>query len=623
MSAVGGFFKGVWRGLDGLRRVLHLILLLMIFGFIIGALRGTVPSLPSNAVLRIAPQGEIVEQLASDPIRRAFDEASGQGQTQTLLWDLTESISAAATDGRVKAILLELDNMDGAGQPTLEEISGALRAFRAAGKKVVAHGTQYSQGQYYLAAQADEIYLDPDGEVLIDGYERYRTYVKGLLDKLSVDMHLFRVGAYKTGAEDLVRTDMSAEDRAESEVYLNALWAGYQAAVTSARKLPGDALAQYADGYIDALRQNGGDGAAVALGAGLVTALKTESEITGRMIELVGGEADADEYPVIELDDYARVHAAERKLRKGAAGRVAVVVASGEIIDGDQPPGTVGGTTASQLLRDVRRNDDIAAVVLRVDSPGGSVLASEQIYREVAGLKAMGKPVVISMGDLAASGGYYIAAPADQIFASPMTITGSIGIYAAVPTVDRTLNRIGVTVDGVGTTALSGKLRLDRPLDPALRDYIQLSIEHGYETFLAHVAEGRGMTRDTVDGIAQGRVWVGADAQRLGLVDTLGNFDDAVKAAATLAKLPEGYAVERMEPDLTWAEELALQLRVRMARISGSVLGPSLGRLGDSLAPVTQLAQLAHLSPLQRDLLRFQRVARTPRPLAYCFCSVE
>jgi protease IV len=617
MSAVGGFFRGVWRGLDGLRRVLHLILLLLIFGIIIGALRGSVPRLPSDAVLYIAPRGEIVEQLASDPIRRAFDEASGQGQTQTLLWDLTESITAAATDTRVKAILLQLDEMDGAGQPTLEEIAAALRTFRATGKKVVAQGTSFNQAQYYLAAQADEIYLDPDGEVLIEGYERYRTYVKGLLDKLYVDMHLFRVGKYKSGAEDLIRTDMSPEDKVETTAYLDALWTGWQAAVTSARKLPADAISQYANGYIDALRQNNGDTAAVAMGAGLVTALKSEDEVTQRMIELVGSGEEEDEYPVIELGDYVRVHDAEKKLHKGAAGRVAVVVASGEIMDGEQPPGTVGGITASQLLRDARKNDDIAAVVLRVDSPGGSVQASEEIYREVVALKAEGKPVVISMGDLAASGGYYISAPADKIFASAMTITGSIGIYATIPTLDRTLGKIGVTVDGVGTTALSGKLRLDRPMDPALRDYIQLTIDHGYETFLAHVAAGRGKTRDEIHEIAQGRVWIGSDAKRLGLVDSLGNYDDAVKAAAQLAKLPAGYAVERIEPDLTWAEELALQLHVSMARIAGKVAGPSLNGFKETLAPLAQLA------PMQRELVRLQRQLKSHRALAYCFCSVE
>jgi protease IV len=611
---VAGFFRGLWRGLDGLRRILHLILLLLIFGFIVGALRGTLPRLPNSAALVIQPYGEIVEQLASDPIRRAFDEASGQGETQTLLWDLTDAINAAAKDNRVKALVLQLDYMSGAGQPTLEEVARALKAFRATGKKVVAHATSYTQAQYYLAAQADEIYLDPVGEVLIEGYERYRMYYKGLLDKLQIDMHLFRVGAYKSAAEDLVRTDMSTEDRTETQVYLDALWRGYKGSIATARNLAPEVLDQYANGYIDALKRNGGDAAAVALEAGLVTGLKTDDEVTARLIELVGQGEDENSYPTIGLTDYVYVVHAEQKLKRNTAGGVGVVIASGEILDGEQPPGTIGGLTTAALLREVRNDDDIAAVVLRVDSPGGSVLASEQIYRAVRALKQAGKPVVVSMGDLAASGGYYVAAPADKIFASPNTITGSIGIFAVIPTIDRTLGKAGVTVDGVGTTSLSGKLRIDRPLDPALRDYIQITLEHGYEQFLAHVAEGRKSTRDAVHENAQGRVWIGSDAKGLGLVDELGGYDDAVKAAASLAKLKEGYAVERIEPDLTWAERLALQIRIRVARLSGQVLGASIASVTSVLAP---------LAPLQSELARVQRLTQQGRALAYCFCSVE
>jgi protease IV len=252
--------------------------------------------------------------------------------------------------------------------------------------------------------------------------------------------------------------------------------------------------------------------------------------------------------------------------------------------------------------------------VLRVDSPGGSALASEKIYREVAAIRAAGKPVVVSMGDVAASGGYYVAAPANEIVASATTITGSIGIFAAVPTFDRTLTKIGVTVDGVGTTALSGKLRIDRPLDPALRDYLQLSLEHGYELFLAHVAQGRSKTRDAVHEIAQGRVWTGQDAKERGLVDTLGGYEDAVTAAARLAKLPEGYGVKRVEAELSWAEQLVLRLRVQAARLSGMVLGPAVDSVEASLAP---------LAGLQQEYARLARLTSSPEPLAYCFCSVE
>jgi protease-4 len=612
-GAVGRFFRGVWRGLDGLRRILHLLLLLLIFGFIIGALRSGVPHLPASAALVIQPYGDIVEQRSGDPIEIAFNEARGERQAQTVLWDLTESIRSATHDSRVRAIVMQLDYLSGAGQPSLEEIASAMREFRASGKKIIAHASSYSQRQYYLAAQADEIYLDPQGEVLLEGYERYRMYYKGLLDKLAVDMHLFRCGecGFKSAAEDMTRTGMSDQDRVESKVYLDALWLGYKNAVAKARGLTPDVIEQYTNGYIDALRTNAGDAARIALEAGLVTGLKTEDEVTARVMELVGEDEDGTSFPAIEMADYVRVHNAEKRLHSDGHGRVAVVVASGEILDGQQPPGSIGGQTASELLRQARDDEDIAAVVLRVDSPGGSAFASEQIYREVAAIKAAGKPVVVSMGDVAASGGYYMAAPSDEIFASPNTITGSIGIYSVVPTLDRTLGKVGVSVDGVGTTAMSGKLRIDRPLDPAMRDYIQFTTDHGYEVFLSHVAEGRKKTRDEVHALGQGRVWVGSDAKSRGLVDTLGSFDDAVKSAAKRANLPPGYAVERMEPELSWAEQLALQLRVRAARITGKVLGPALGEVHAALAPVAD------------ERARVQRLASTQRPLAYCFCSVQ
>jgi protease-4 len=577
-------------------------------------LRSSIPHLPAKAALYIQPNGEIVEQRSGDPIQIAFDEARGEGSAETLLWDLTESIRAAAKDKRVQAIVLRLDSMSGGGQPTLEEVASAMRDFRASGKKIIAQGTSFTQAQYYLAAQADEIYLDPIGEVLIEGYERYRMYYKGLLDKLAVDVHLFRVGQYKSAAEDLVRKNMSDQDRFESKTYLDALWSGYKAAVAKARGVAPDVIDQYANGFVDALRSNGGDSARIALEAGLVTGLKTENEVTARMIELVGMNKDGDGYPVIDLEDYVLVHKAEKQLHKAGAGRVAVVVASGEILDGEQPPGTIGGVTAATLLREARDDGDIAAVVLRVDSPGGSVLASEQIYREVVAIKAAGKPVVVSMGDLAASGGYYIAAPADEIFASPTTITGSIGIFATIPTFDRTLDKLGVTVDGVGTTSLSGKLRIDRPLDPALRDYVQISIERGYDLFLAHVVEGRHKTRDQVQEVAQGRVWIGSDARQHGLVDQLGGYDDAVKAAARLAKLPAGYDVDRMEPEMGWAERLAAQLHISAVRMAGRVLGPAVDSLQGALAP---------FAPLQKEIARVQRMSASQRPQAYCFCSVE
>ncbi len=594
--------------------MLHLVLLLLIFGFIVGALRGNVPYVPGKAALLLQPRGQIVEQLDSDPISRAFDEARGLGQTQTLLWDLTETIRYAAKDRRVRLLVLDLDYLDGAGQPTLAEVTAALDDFRASGKKVIARSTSYTQARYYLASHADEIHLDPLGEVLLEGYERYRMYYKGLLDKLAVDVHLFRVGAWKSAAEDLVRVDMSPEDRAESQTYLNGLWSGYRQAVGSARGLDPEAIDDYANGYIQALREHRGDAASVALEAGLVTDLTTQSQFDAHVAGLMG-DADEADFPAVGFSDYLRVRRAEEGLHRKGSSRVGVVVASGEIHDGEQPPGTIGGVTTSELLRRARDNSDIAAVVLRVDSPGGSVFASEQIYREVVALKDAGKPVVVSMGDVAASGGYYIAAPADRIIAHPMTITGSIGIYAALPIVDRTLDKVGVTVDGVGTTALSGKLRVDRPLDPVLRDYVQLRIEAGYDLFLDHVAEGRGSTRDEMNEVAQGRVWIGSDALAHKLVDSLGTYDDAVREAAQLAALPEGYAVERVELKLSWAEQLALRLRMSIARLSGRLLGPTLASLH---SPLESLAGLPG-RPLE-ELERLRKLLDSRGALAYCFC---
>jgi protease IV len=613
MAAIGGFFRGVWRGLDGLRRVLHLLLLLLIFGFLIGALSTGLPTLPARGVLLLQPQGQIVEQRSGDPVTAAFNRATGQGDGQTLLWDLTESIRTAAKDPRVAAIALQTDYLEGAGQPTLEEVAAAMAEFRASGKKIVASGTSFTQAQYYLAAQADEIYLDPLGEVLIEGYSRYRMYYKGLLDKLAVDMHLFRVGQFKSAAEDMTRTGMSAEDRLESLVYLKGLWEGYKTAIGKARDLAPEVIDQYANGYIDALRSNEGDSARVALEAGLVTALKSEQQVTNRLIELGGADGEGG-FRTIELADYVRVHRAERELRRDGPGRVGVVVASGEIGEGEQPPGSIGSKTAVRLLRQAREDEGIAAVVLRIDSPGGSGPASEQIYREVVAIRAAGKPVVVSMGDVAASGGYYVAAPANRIFASANTITGSIGVFSTLPTLDRTLGKAGITVDGVGTTALSGSMRIDRPMDPALRDYLQFSVNHFYEVFIGHVAEGRGKKRDEVDAVAQGRVWTGTDALAHGLVDELGGYDAAVKAAAQLANLPQGYGVQRIEPELSWTERLAMQVRIGTARMSGLFLGPAVRELHRELAP---------LALVRQEYARFERLAGDGKPLAYCLCSVE
>jgi len=612
MHTLGRFLYGIWRGLDVLRRSLELLLLLALLGIVIGALRQSTPRLPEKAALVVHPSGDIVEQLSGEPIERALNEAQGQGQPQTLLWDLTTAIRAAASDARIVVLVIDTDDMGSAGQAKLEELAAAIAAFRHSGKKIIAHGTYFLQSQYYLAAQADEVYLDPFGFVLLDGYDRYRMFFKDALDKLNIDMHLFRAGKFKSAAETFTRRDMSPEDREESDTYLQALWRGYRTSVSSARNMKAEAIAQYANSYVNAVAAAGGDTAKVARDSGLVTGLATRQEVEDQLIDLAGTDSAGKSYRQVSVADYLHAtHAEDKQRGKGQA--VGVVIASGEILDGKQPPGTVGGDSTSQLLREARQDDEIRAVVLRIDSPGGSVLASEQIYREVQALKKDGKPVVVSMGDVAASGGYYIAAAADQIIASPNTITGSIGVFAGVPTFNRSLAKLGINVDGLGTTPLSGASQLDRPLSADAGRLIQVTVDHAYEEFLARVAKGRGKTREAIDAIAQGRVWSGMDARQQGLVDRLGGYDDAVMEAATRAGLKGGYGVRRIEPELSWAQQLLFQVRSSGERW--------LLRIGLARGGAVQLLQ--RLQPLQQELARWAQLSAPNSIYAYCFCSIE
>jgi protease-4 len=612
MRAIGAIFVSIGRGIDILRKFLHLILLLIIFGFILGAWRVSVPFVPAKAALLVAPEGDIVDQLSGDPIERAISRAQGAERAETLLWDLTDAIRAAAKDERIAVMVLDLDYMTGAGQATLEEVSRALREFRASNKKIIAHGTTFLQPQYYLAAQANEVYLDPEGQVIIDGYSSYPWFYKDLLDKIGLDMNVFRVGSYKSAVEPYVRMDMSPEAREESLDFLGSLWGTYQKATTTARKIDGAAVANYVAAFPDAVAAARGDAADVALKAGLITGIKSRQEVERDVIKIVGEDEQTGSFNSVDHVDYSRVVHASQTLSPDGTPQIGVVVASGEILDGDQPSGTVGGDSTARLIRKARLDDAIKAVVLRVDSPGGSVTASENIHREIAALKAAGKPFVVSMGDLAASGGYYIASSADEIWASPATITGSIGIFAVIPTFNRTLEKVGVKVDGVGTTPLAGSLRVDRPLSEPVKKFLQTTIERGYETFLARVSSGRKKSRDEVDAVAQGRVWSGEDAVGHGLVDHLGSFDDAVKAAAKRAKLTK-YEVDFMEPEMSWAQQLALEVKVSLVTTFFQLDGRT-----------KRLMNVAEqLDPLARELERLSRFSVPNRLYAYCFCSVR
>jgi protease IV len=598
--------------LDALRKVMHLIVLLVLFLGLAAALSPSIPIVPHKTALVIAPQGALVEQLAGDPFDRAVAELYGQQRAETLVRDLTDAIEAAKTDKRVEALVLDVGSMAGGGVAKLEEVARAVRDFRTSGKKVYAYGEGFDQAQYYLAAHADEIYLDPQGLILIDGFGYYRTFLKGLIDKLAVDVNVFRAGKFKSYTDQFSRSDMADTEEEESLGWLNSLWSQYQAGVVKARRLEEGAIADYANNFAALAKAQRGDLAAVALEKKLVTDLKSRREFEEQMKGLVGEDEDNHTFRAVAHWDYlANVRPARALHLDG--DRVGVVVASGEILDGEQPPGTVGSDSLARLLREALYEEAIKAVVLRIDSPGGSVFASEVIRREVDALRKAGKPVVASMSSVAASGGYYIAMDADQIWASPATLTGSIGVFAVFPTVERTLNKFGITIDGVGTTALADSLRLDRSLSEGAKEILQSSVEHTYTEFVEHVATARGKSFDDIDAVAQGRVWAGADAAQQGLVDHLGSYKDALNAAAKLAKLEEDYEVQYIEPALGWREAIALQSQALAARFARAV------------APEREMLTNARrwFAPLEAELARLSRFTDPKQVYYYCPCSVN
>jgi protease IV len=604
------FFALVWAILDGVRKVLHLLLMLVIFGFLLAALHSSIPSVPRSAALVIAPEGDLVEQLAVDPLRRAVGEASGTTASETLLKDVIDAIGAAKTDPRIKLIVLDVDSMSASGLSKLQEIGAAIRDFRSSGKRVVAAADSLDQPQYYLAAQAGELYLDPMGSVDLDGFSYYRMFFKDGIDKLGVDFNIFRAGTFKTYTDQYTRNDMAPSDKEEAAAWLQVLWNAYTQDVARARSLQPGAINEYIAEEPVALQAANGDAAKLALQRGLVTALKSRRQVADELKSLVGEDDENHSFSSIGMQNYLSAVRAKHPLKSKADAKVGIVVASGDILDGRQPSGSIGGESTSDLLRQARFDNSVKAVVLRVDSPGGSEFAAEKILREVQGLRNAGKPVVVSMSTYAASGGYYISAAANQIFASPTTLTGSIGVFSVIATFEHTLEKIGVNVDGIGTTPLAGQPRIDRPLSPALKQMLQASVDHAYGQFLQRVADGRKKSVEDIDKIAQGRVWAGLDAQRIGLIDHLGGLKDATDAAAKLAELPSDYEVEYIEPSFNLREELLMQLRGETAR-----LAVTLG----IVSPPSEVQRL--LDPYMEELRTVTNL-NDPRGIAsYCWCK--
>jgi protease-4 len=601
-SRIGRTLSTFWRGLDTSRRIVaNLLLLALLVGvaaaFVLGG-----PKVPKGAALVVAPRGEIVEQLTAVTPRGMLLGALGEGKGETLLQDLVDAIRAAKEDARISSLYLDLSKMDSCGITKLQDLRSAVADFRAGGKKVVAYAEMYEQWAYAVAASADEVWMHPQGGVILEGLGRWRTYYKEGIDRLGIDWHVFKVGEYKSAVEPFIRNGPSPEAREADLKWLSDLWAVWLQDVASSRKLEPSALTSYIDEMANRAAAAKGDLARLALDARLVDKLGHRDEIRARMIELAGEDDKEKSFRQVSVEDYLEARGGDRSGAGGRADAVAVVVARGEILDGKQPAGTIGGDSTAKLIRRARQDEKVKAIVLRVDSPGGSAFASEVIRRELVLARKDGKPVVVSMGSMAASGGYWISTASDEIWASPATITGSIGIFGMLPTIDKPMaHYLGVRVDGVGTTRLSGALRVDRPLQPEVGRVFQAVIEKGYEDFLSRVSEARSMSRDEVDKVARGRVWSGKDAIDRKLVDKLGGLREAIASAADRAKLPKDHRIWRIEEERTLAERVISKLMKGGSRVA-ALFGLEMGTPEPPPLPAALRALQAQAAEAERLL---------------------
>jgi protease IV len=554
-SGTRGFFARLGRVLGVIRSVIAnvftLLLIVLILVLVFGGPRPV--EVPDGGALVLQPRGAIVEQR-TQPTPIAQLSGAGIG-AETLLRDILDALKFAAADQRIRSVVMDLSETSSVNPAHLEAIGLALARFREAGKEAHAIGYAYTQPQYGLASHADAVYLHPMGQVVLPGYGGNMLFFQGLIERLKVNIHVFRVGDYKSAIEPYTRRDLSPESRDNMQALIDDLWSNYVSTVAANRRLAPEQVDDYAQGYASHSLHSGGDLARVALEYGLVDELLTMDEFRARMIT-AHGESNGT-FRQVHFQDY--LQAMRQHAPRPAEREVGVIVAQGMILMGDQPRGTIGADTLGALIRQARTDDRVSAIVLRLDTPGGTVLASELIRQELELTQMAGKPVVVSMAGTAASGGYWIASTADEIWASPTTITGSIGIFGLVPTFEETLGEIGVHTDGIGTTPLSLGADPFAGLTDEMRTVIQANLEFGYQRFVNLVARGRDLAPERAIALSEGQVWSGAQAVELGLVDHLGGLDDAIAAAARLADIEE-YTVRYVERPLTPLEQLLQQI---------------------------------------------------------------
>lgn len=522
--------RGLWKLLVGIKDMLVLIFMLLFFGVLYAALSmAPNPAVTTGSgALLIDLNGTLVEQPENvDPL--SLLDNSQNVARQYRLRDMINALRAASRDNSIKAIVLDLDRFVGGGQTTISDAAAAIDEVRRAGKPVLAYATGYMDDSYQLAAHASEVWMDPLGAVMLAGPGRSQLYYKGFLDKIGVTANVYRVGTYKSAVEPFTRSDQSPEARAANQALADSLWGSWQQNVSLAR--PKARIAEYSAKPQDVIAAAGGNIAQAAVRAGLVDRLGDRVAFGTRVAEIVGSDDAPGSFKTVSFARYAAANTGP------SGGRVGVLTVAGEIVDGYAGPGTAGGDTIADLLSDELARDRIKALVVRVDSPGGSVTAAERIRSAILAAKAKGLPVVVSMGSVAASGGYWIATPADRIFAEPSTVTGSIGVFGIIPTFQGTLQKLGLAADGVKTTPLSGEPDLLKGTSDQFNQLVQLGVEDIYRRFVGLVAQSRRLDPKRVDAIGQGRVWAGGTARQIGLVDQFGSLDTAIAEAARRAKL--------------------------------------------------------------------------------------
>ena len=614
LSTVGRGLRGAWRWLDITRRaLLNLVLLLLLGALLWALLRPGAPTLEDKTALVLNISGSVVEQRSAVNLReQVLGQAQGQDSEQTRLRDVLAVLDAAAKDPKISHAVLMLDGLSGAGMVTLREMAAAIDRFKAGGKPVYAWGSDYDQRQFFLAAHATEVWLHPMGSVMVEGFGRYRTYYKDLLDKVGITANVLRAGKYKNAAETFAASAPSAETLESDTALWGTLWRSYTGAVEKARKQPAGSVAAAIDSLPASLVAAQNNPARWAVDRQWVDALKTRDEMRALLIDKGARDEENKTFRQVSMADYlARI-----KPRTGGDA-VGVVVAQGSISDGRAGPGSIGGLSTAELIRKAREDDKIKAIVLRVDSPGGSAFGSELVRRELELTRKAGKPVVVSMGNLAASGGYWISMAADEVIADEASITGSIGVVGLLPTAQGAMDKLGLRTGGVTTTWLGNAYDPKRTLDPRFAQLVQGFVDGTYRNFTVLVAAARKSTPEKINELAQGRVWSGKDAQTRGLVDRLGSFNDAIAAATKLGKLAADPRIEYVEATPGRLQRVLQQFGVTEADVALPQTGLRAALMGSGLLP--PVAQT-----LAADLGWLADVADRHKPFAavvHCLCG--